>query len=222
MSAVIGVIALCAIVGFLFFMWYREKKRREAIQQMANDLGLNYNRKDPYGISRKYNYLDPLRKGDNRYAFNVVSGDYRENPVLIFDYHYETYSRDSKGNRRTHHHYFSAAILHLAKAFPELIMRPEGLLDKAIQGFGFEDIDFDNYEFSKKFVVKCKDKKFAFDIFHTRMMEMILTMGKMSMEIEKDTVMIHFKKKLNPEYLKSQLDQLTDVREQFPRYLFAD
>ena len=34
---------------------------------------------------------------------------------------------------------------------------------KIVQTFGHDDIDFESHEFSKQFVVRCKNKRFAYD-----------------------------------------------------------
>ena len=100
---------------------------------MAARLGLNFSPANDYELADRFGFLDKLAQGSNRYAFNVISGSYRQNQVLVFDYHYETHSTDSKGNRQTHHHYFSFFILLLPISFPELKITREGLLSKIAQ-----------------------------------------------------------------------------------------
>lgn len=222
-GTVLVIIAIAAILGgIVYYMYKLEKERVEGIQQFASRHGLQYQKNDTYNIAHTYKYLNPLRQGENRYAFNVISGNYRNNSILLFDYHYETYTKDKDGHRQTHHHYQNAAIIHLSKQFPELICRPEGLFDKAIQGLGFDDIDLDNHEFSRKFMVKCKSKKFAYDIFHSRMMEYILHLGKISLEIERNALIIHSLNKMTPEFLQAQLDVVVNLKELIPNYVLAD
>ena len=201
---------------------FKEKERRANIHMKAQKLGLEYHEKDPFAISKEFSYLNTLKMGSNRYAFNVMNGRYQGHKILFFDYHYETYSKDRDGNEQTDHHYFSAGILKLSRSFPELIAKPEGLFHKLGQAFGFDDIDLDNLEFSRKYLVKSKDKKFAYDIFHPRMMELFLRLGRLSLEIERDTMILTFGRVIKPEILQSQLDQLVEIREQMPKYIFKD
>ncbi|MGA1224469.1 MAG: hypothetical protein ACO31E_07875, partial [Phycisphaerales bacterium] len=56
----------------------------------------------------------------------------------------------------------------------DLTVRAEGFLDKLGAMIGFDDIDFESSEFSKRFHVKCSDRRFAFDLFEPRMMEYFL------------------------------------------------
>ncbi|MCP4639047.1 MAG: DUF3137 domain-containing protein [bacterium] len=212
-----GIIVLVVVLGI--FGWLREKKRREAFQKLAQSLGLRYLQRDS-SIARRYRFLDKLRQGDNRYAFNLMEGVYEDHPVHVFDYHYETHSTDSKGRKQTHHHYFSFFILEQERAFPELRIYPEGFLSKFGQMVGFEDIDFESIEFSKAFCVRSKDKKFAYDICHTRMMEYLLKNRKLSLEIEGHCLAMGFDTRLAPEAIPGRLRQLIEIRELFPEYLY--
>ncbi len=217
------IIFIVFAVIFSLYSWKKEQERKEALGVLANEMGLEFHLNDPYDIVEKYGYLNVLRSGQGgRYAQNVIGGNFRGHGILFCDFHYETYSTDKDGRRQTHHHYVTAGILYLSKEFPELIVRPEGLFDKFAQGLGFDDIDLDNMEFSKKYMVKCKSKKFAYDIFHPRMMELFLAIGKVSLEIERDTMIIYFRGKMNPGLVRGQLDMITEIREQFPKYIFAE
>jgi len=212
----IGIVITIAILAHLW-----EKKRREAFQLLAGRLGMRYIQRDD-SIADRYRFLDKLRQGSNRYAFNVLLGHYEGHPVQVFDYHYETHSTDSKGRRQTHHHYFSFFILEQAKQFPELRIYPEGLFSKLGQMLGFDDIDFESIEFSKAFCVRSTDRKFAYDICHTRMMEYLLARRDLSIEIEGRCVAISFDRRLDVEEIPGRLRQLVEIRGLFPEYLYRD
>jgi len=216
---VFGGIAVLVVGGLIVgYIW--EKRRREAFLRLANELGLEYRRRSP-SIATRYKFLDKLRQGSKRYAFNVLKGMYEDYPVQIFDYHYETYSTDSKGRRQTHHHYFSFFILEQEREFPELRIYPETLMSKIGQAMGFDDIDFESIEFSKAFVVRSTDKKFAYDVCHTRMMEYLLAHRDLSIEIERKCLSISFDTRLKPEQIPERLRQLVEIRNLFPRYLYS-
>lgn len=210
------VIGVAAYLG-----WLAEKKRREAFQVLAARLGLRFVEKDK-SIADRYRFLDKLRQGSDRYAQNILSGQYRNHPIIAFDYHYETHSTDSKGHRQTHHHWFSFFILEQPRAFPELRIYPETFLSKIGQALGYADIDFESAEFSRKFTVRSKDKRFAYDIVTTKMMEYLLAHPHLSLEIENQCVALGFDKRLDPPQIEHCLDQLIEIREMFPEYLYRD
>ena len=215
---IVAFIALGIVLAILGAL--QAKKRREAFQALAQRLGLHYTKKDR-AIPDQFRFLDKLRQGEGgRYAQNVLRGDYAGHPIHAFDYQYITRSRNSKGHTTTHHHHFSCFILEQENHFPELRIYPEGFFSKLGQALGFDDIDFESVEFSKAFVVKSKDKKFAYDICHTGMMEYLLNNRQLSLEIENQAVCISFSTRLKPEEIEGQLRKLVEVRELFPQYLY--
>lgn len=202
--------------------WYMELKRREALKAVATELVLAFSPGDPFEIDTGYNHFKGLQRSDYEWATNVISGNYRTHEVKLFDYHYEIEDTDSEGNKETQHYSFSAAILTLPGELPDLIARPEGLFDKVVQGFGFDDIDLDNHEFSRKYMVNSGSKKFAYDIFTPRMMEYFLVIGKQYLEVGKDSMLMIFQKKMGPDTIRTYLDTIVDVRNMFPRYVFQE
>ena len=137
------------------------------------------------------------------------------------DYHYKTHSHSSKGHRQTHHHYFSFFILLLPVHFPELRITREGLLSKVAQVFGYDDIDFESAEFSRKFCVRAKDKKFAYDVCHTRLMEYLLANDDLSLEIEGRALALAFGSRRETAAIEFNLRRLVEIRSHLPEYLFT-
>jgi hypothetical protein len=195
------------------------RKRTEALRQLARSLGLDFHDGHDASFDERFPFLDKLCQGSKRYAFNVMSGQYKSNLVTLFDYHYETYSTDSKGNRQTAHHYFSFVILNHSKMFPELIISREGWFSKVIQFFGYDDIDFESAEFSRMFQVRSPDRKFAYDICHSKMIEFLLANRDLNIEIERNCVTLFFQNRLEPAEIPRNLDRLVAIRRMFPDYL---
>jgi len=212
--------AVLLVVGIIFAS-IAAKKRREAFAMIAARLGLSFSADHQRDIASRYEFLDRLAQGSNRYAYNVLSGAYQGHNVMVFDYHYETHSTDSKGNRQTHHHQFSFFILQLERMFPELTITREGVFSKIAQAFGYDDIDFESHEFSRKFCVRSKDKKFAYDVCNARMIEYLLANDDLNIEIEGMALAIGFGGTLAPERIEPNLQRLVQLRGLMPNYLFA-
>ena len=214
-----GFIAL--VVVLVIFGHLAAKKRQEAMLAMAARLGLQFDPGKDRGLARQFQFLDKLRVGDNRYAFNILSGNYQSHDVMAFDYHYETHSTDSKGHRQTHHHYFSFFLLQLPVSFPELVIAREGFFSKVAQACGYDDIDFESHEFSQKFCVRSPNKKFAYDVCNARMIEYLLANDDLMIEVEGPALAVSFDNRLSPEQIERNLNRLIAVRALMPDYLFS-
>ncbi|MHC4751559.1 MAG: hypothetical protein ACYTFW_17015 [Planctomycetota bacterium] len=207
--AFIAIIIVVVVVGFI-----SARKRREAMVALAAKLGLRFEPgKDRY-LAKRYKFLDKLRRGSNRYAFNILSGNYRGHDLTVFDYH-------TGSGKNTQHHYFSFFILNLPASFPELVIGPEHIFSKIAQAIGYDDIDFESHEFSRKFCVRSRDKKFAYDVCNGRMIEYLLSNRDLSIEIEDSVLGISFNRRLAPESIEPNLNRLIEVRSLMPEYLFS-
>ena len=208
---VLVLIAVIAIVGYLSSL-----KRREAMMALARRLGLRFSPHKDRHLAKQYRFLDKLRHGHNRYAYNVLSGQYQGHDVMVFDYHYQTGS-----GKNTHHYHISFFMLMLPAVFPELVIGREGFFSKIAQAVGYDDIDFESHEFSRKFCVRSKDKKFAYDVCHGRMIEYLLANDDLSIEIDGHALAISFQRRLSPEQIEPNLNRLLELRSLLPDYVFA-
>lgn len=216
---IVSVIILFA--GFAFLAWHFEKKRREALAAEASGLGLRFipGRNDQKGA--EFGFINALNHGSNRYAENLVLGDFDGESVQCFDYHYETYSTDSKGNRKTDHHWYHIYALTLPKSFPEITIGPENIFTRFAKNFGYPSIDFESHEFSRKFLVQSPDKRFAYDVCHARMMEYLLQHPDLTLEIEGPVCALIFTNRRSQGELRAELERLVAIRRLLPEYLFA-
>jgi len=183
---IIAVVALVAWGAYL--MHLAEKKRREEFLALANELGWRFNPARDSSHDDEYAHFELFRRGHSRVAFNTLSGsveiDGRTFNAKAGDFRYKVTSGSGK-NRRTTTHTFSYLIFHLPFATPELLIRPEGFFDKIAGALGFDDIDFESEKFSREFHVKGSDRKFAYDVVHPRMMELLLAKRPPAIDVER-------------------------------------
>ncbi|MGB0258527.1 MAG: hypothetical protein ACPGES_07750 [Coraliomargarita sp.] len=215
----IGFAAL--VIALIVIGHIQAKKRREAFQLLAQELGFRYIQGRDRGLPSKFHFLQHLDDGSNRYAENILYGDLDGQQAYAFDYHYETYSRDSKGRRQTNHHWFSVFTLELPDSFPELIIKPEGLFAKLGQMLGFDDIDFESLEFSKRYSVKSPDKKFAYDFCNAQMIEFLLVQQDLIIEVDRDVLSLTFRGRLAVEQIRPNIARIQRIRALMPNYLFT-
>jgi len=211
---IIVLFMIIAVVGMVFG-YIASEKRRQAMRDLAAKLGLSFYIGKDKNIARQYEFLDKLRQGHNRYAKNILYGKYRGHEVKVFDYHYQTGS-----GKNTHHYHFSFFILQMPMVFPELKIGPEGFFSKIGQSLGYDDIDFESHEFSRKFCIRSKDKKFAYDFCNAQMIEYLLSNSDLNIELEHNCLAISFSRRLAPENIEPNLERLLQIRSLMPNYLF--
>lgn len=220
MSWVIGGGILLLVIGIFIFASHLEKKRIAALSAEAAAAGLALTVGRNYALVSQFGVLNALDDGENRYAETVIDGTYNGNAVLCFDFHYETYSTDSKGNRQTNHHWHHVYSLTLPKRFPELRIGRENIFTKIGKVFGYPSIDFESAEFSRTFLVQSRDKKFAYDVCHPRMMEFLLANKDLTLELDGTILAAIFSYKMKAGELAPNLDRLVEFRDKIPEYLF--
>jgi hypothetical protein len=199
-----------------------EKQRQAALSAWCSSLSGTFSPARDSSFEDRYPAFSCLRQGSARYAYNCVEVDRESRPFYAFDYHYETHSTDSKGRRQTHHHYFSALVLHSGLPLKPLFLRPEGFFDKVTELFGADDIDFESTRFSREFYVKSPDRKWAFDVIHQGTMEFLLESPRFTVESEGPHVMVRKNGKLKAEEFASALAVADGILDRLPKYLLQD
>ena len=212
--AIFGVIV---IVGTIFSA-IAARRRREGLFELAQRLNLNFDAGKDEGIPERFSFLKQFDEGHDRYAVNVISGNYQQNEVLAFDYHYTT---GSGKNRQDHNLSFFMIVMRGCQ-FPQLTIRREGFFDKVAEMFGFQDIKFESAEFSKAFCVRSPDKKFAYDVCNTKMMEYLLANRDLSVEIENEVIALVFNARIAVEQFETDMQRLVEIRAWLPEYLFTN
>ena len=165
-----------------------EKERRAAMAALAAEYGLDFDPGRDTGQDDRFTQFSIFRKGHSRTAFNTISGGFKiageQVPLFAGDYRYSVTSGSGK-NRRTRTYRLSYLIAGLPHSgVPKLLVRPENLFDKFVGAIGFDDIDFESAEFSRRFHVSSSDKRFAYDLIDSRMMEFLMNEQSTVLDIE--------------------------------------
>jgi hypothetical protein len=211
---VIALFIAIIVMGIL-----AERRRRQALAAWAASKGLRFRPGKNRSIDNRFPAFKCLRSGSNRYGQYLMEGDWGGRSLLAFDYHYETYSRDSKGRRQTHHHQFSCAIVGSDVPLQSLHIRPESFFDKITEFFGFDDIDFESAEFSRKFHVKAADRRWAFDVIHQRTMEFLLDMPRFTIQFDCGCVLVHRSSRFSPEEFATAAEVASGILDRLPEYI---
>lgn len=182
------VIVIAIIIVAVVLSHMAAKKRRQDLEALARELGWSFDPSRDSSHDQEYAHFEIFRRGHSRAAYNTLSGQLqiaeRSYPAKMGDFTYKI-TRHTGKSTTTQTYRFSYLIVHVPfSGVPDLLIRREGVLDKLAGAFGFDDIDFESAEFSKKFHVKSADKRFAYDVCHPRMMEFLLQGEPPAVDIE--------------------------------------
>ncbi|MBI2433250.1 MAG: hypothetical protein HYV26_10295, partial [Candidatus Hydrogenedentes bacterium] len=73
------------IVGLIILRARKQQLRRQELEKLAQRLGWTFSPGHDKSFVHRFEFLDQLRQGSNRYASCILEGVYRECPVLAFD-----------------------------------------------------------------------------------------------------------------------------------------
>ena len=205
-------IALAAAV--IVFGILKARQRREAMARLAADLGFEYYADDPWGLAERYAMFDLFGRGHSRKASNVLCGELDGRAVVAFDYKYTT---GSGKNQSTHH--YQGVVLGLPIVAAGLRMRGETAFDRLASWVGWDDIDFESDEFSRRYHVRSEDRRFAYDIFHARLIEHLLACGDVPDLEMKGNLMILYDGQRDAENVRRLLGIGREIVASIPGYV---
>ncbi|TAH36801.1 MAG: hypothetical protein EYC70_07370 [Planctomycetota bacterium] len=202
--------------GLIYLAWRAEQARREAFRRWAAARGWSYRPGKDRAWAARHAFLERLRQGGNRYAFDLLEGPWNGGRATAFSFHYET----SDGKHTCHHH-LNVVTVALERPFPELLLAPEGFLERFFQALS-DDIDFESVEFSRAFRVRSRNKRFAYDFCHPRMMEYLLAHRDVALEVDGDVLALLDGGKLALRDVEGKLERVDAIRALIPAYLLRD
>ena len=173
MEVVVIVVLVLAAVGLAVWAHQQEKKRVAGLLAWGRQVSMTLlaerlpNPSWPYAL---------FQRGHSRYAQVVLRHDWTlATPGLggghmgMCEYHYAVTTGSGK-NRRTHHYWNTGALVDLGMQVGHVSVEREGLGDKLAAVFGFDDLDFEDAEFSKRYKVQAEAKKDAWTLLDGAMM----------------------------------------------------
>jgi hypothetical protein len=156
-----------------------DAQRRAAYAALAAKYGLRYRS----GLGSPADHILLLfscfEQGHSRRANHLLDGRVRtaeghEIDLLAGEWRFLVTTSNGKSTTTTEYVFGFVVIGHGAGPCPGLQVRKENLFDRLAGAIGWDDIDFESVEFSKKFHVKSPDKRFAYDLLDPRMIELFL------------------------------------------------
>lgn len=208
------VLAVISITVLVLLKPGHSDSRQKEMGALAARFGLRFNPERDERLPEQFGFLSLLSTGDRRCACNAMRGNYNGQQLLAFDYecHY-----GGKQHERTQ---TTVMLLFLPLPFPRLSVVRETPVMKLAKLAGVSDIQFESAEFSRNFLVRSDNKKFAYDICHPAMMHYMLQNPDLNIEIGGRILALGCGRLVNgPEFILN-LTRLLQVRSLMPKYLF--
>ena len=202
-----GVAVFVAVI--IMFVAYAERKRREGLEEIANELGLTFLRDGDSNIHNQIGGFGLFNQGRRREMSNLIKGTTDEVQIAIFDYKYVT---GSGKNQSTHSQTVASLQSNLINA-PDFTLRPEGMFDKIGGALGFQDIDFETHpQFSSMFVLKGDNEARIREFFTNELLEFFETQSGISLEARQGALIFYRpRSRAKPEQVKDLLSQAYGV-----------
>jgi hypothetical protein len=152
------------VVGGLIWTAYQERKRKEALESLADELGMSFSETlTSHDLGTLQGF--PLgQRGQSQKSSNVMTADSGELRMVVFDYAYTV-----GGGKNKQRHSQSVVLINSPDlGLPYFSLTPETFLDRMADLFGYRDIDFeDDDDFSRRYCLKGADEE-AIRQFFTR------------------------------------------------------
>jgi hypothetical protein len=214
-AAGIAVVVLIAVLSY-----QADKKRRAMLQGFALSQGWTYTARDD-GWCERY-VGTPFGEGDDRTAANVLAGRYGARDMVAFDYSYETSSTDSKGNRTTTTHRFAVCALAMPAPLPALELGPESVLTRFAGAIGLGDVELESEDFNRRYRVKARDPKLAYDVLNPRTMQALLARPPLHMRLLDVDAVCWESGRTEPAELLARLSTLQVLIDGIPSFVWSD
>lgn len=221
---IVAVIALAIGLGYLAHK--AEQKRIAELQALAAELGLSFTRERDKSHDERYRFFPIFNQGHSRAAYNTMEGEVqisgRAFPIRMGDYTYKITTSNGKTTSTTTYN-LSYVIIHVPLSnVPTLEIRREHVLDKIAGALGFDDIDFESEEFSRKFHVKSSDKRFAYDVIHPGMIEFLMSHVPPTIMVMRGCMCLHAGSRWKAPEFRSWVDWCRAFFELWPEHVKAE
>ncbi|MGY2779777.1 hypothetical protein ACVW0B_001685 [Thermostichus sp. MS-CIW-23] len=155
MGLLIFILFLALAAGILALALYHEKKRREALERVAAQLGMRFSAQLPEEIRSRLLQagFGLFERGHGRRFYNSMSKRLIDGTeITVFDYQYTSGSGKSSSTYRQSVFYAYHEDLHL----PRFRLHPENALFHGIaKAFGMQDINFESHpKFSRSYLLR--------------------------------------------------------------------
>lgn len=206
-ALIIGGIII--FVGLIILLAYwSEKKRREAMQQVAEKLECSFRADGSSFLDELADYF-LFGLGHAKRAKNVIASEKPDFDVAIFDYRYTTGS----GKNQSTHNQTVVRVRTAGLDLPHFEVRPENFFHKIGGMFGYQDIDFEDYpDFSKRYLLRGDNEEAVREAFSEEVIRFFENIKDICAEGRGDTLLVYRRgRRLKPEQIEEKTKEALQV-----------
>ena len=155
-------------IGFWYINKKMEKRRTEAWRQAADEMGFAFDPKPGKAFLSRFPAFNLLSQGSSRTVKNLIQGKALGLELDIFDYAYTT------GSGKNRHTWLQTVLAFEidGSELPTFSLRPESIIHKIGQWFGYQDIDFESHpRFSRKYLLRGQREDAIRELFQDHVLE---------------------------------------------------
>ena len=184
--AIVSAIAAVLVSLFGFAFWL-EKKRIQALQQLAEQLGLEFRLNLEEPDASHFRIFGISREGRNRVSKNAIIAETDSVRMVLFDHQYVVGS----GKQQSTHRFAIIMCSSPQLKLPTMVLEPETWGDKFAAFFGKKDIDFEGDEpFSKQFRITGSDETAIRDFLNVDKRKQLLQRPNERLHCIEDTFLL--------------------------------
>ncbi|MGY3170560.1 hypothetical protein ACVW0R_002640 [Thermostichus sp. MS-CIW-15] len=160
-ALIIWVLILLGLLALVVYLAdYLEKKRREALEQVARSLGMSFSAELPEGIRSRLLQagFELFQRSGARFYNSMFKRLNDGTEIAIFDY---SWKASRRRRRREREYYFSVFWAYCEDLrLPHFRLHPEvPLFHDVAKAFGMQDINFENHpDFSRRYLLRGEDE----------------------------------------------------------------
>jgi hypothetical protein len=207
---IVGIVVALAMLAALAL--YTSKKRAEALQKAATEMGMSFEKKGAAFLTELNKNLHLLTLGSFRKAKNVMRGSAPAGDIALFEYHYT----EGGGQQQKTHYQTVAAFRFPDVPLPDFNLGAEHWWHKVGKALGIKAIEFSTHpEFGKRYRLQGKNEDAVRQFFRSSLLDYLQSLAEKpvwSVEAAAPWVLVYFPGRLSkPDQLRAFRDSATAV-----------
>jgi hypothetical protein len=214
-GSLVLVVAALVVLALAVRSYLMTDRRSDEMRHVASQLGFVYSGDDTSAVDVVG--FELFASGEERGTENLLNGVWDGVPVHVFDFWHST-ERWPAGLELTDGRVtFTCAVTTVGAALFPLTIARHGVGSRVVGAVSIDDLSFELGEFNDAFDVRCRERRFAYELIDQRMMRWLLTTDpSFTFEVRGRWLLV-YAPRMRPTDLLALLDTLKGFHDHVPR-----